>query len=385
MSLKIVVTGTRGIPGIMGGVETHCENLFPRIARLGADVTVVRRSSYAAGSAVPGASAAGSNGAHGCPDAVCAEWEGVKLVDIPTPRRKALEAIWHTFRAVNYAARVKADVVHIHAIGPALMVPYARLRGLHVVFTHHGFDYDRQKWGRLAKSALRLGERFGCRWADEVIVISDVIRDTIARKYGRTEHVSLIFNGVPAPSRTDLPDYFASLGIERGKYVLGMSRFVPEKRLDDLVEAFSRSGLAGRGYRLVLAGDADFKDEYSEKLKALAAGSGAVLTGFVRGDKLHALLDGAAFFVLPSSHEGLPIALLEAMSYGLPVLVSDIPANLAVGLPQDRYYHLGDIDALAAGMNDVVCKSPLRIEYDMSAYDWDSIAGRIMEIYRRWE
>lgn len=358
--MKVVVTGTRGIPGIMGGVETHCENLFPRIAGLGADVTVVRRNTYVKDS--------------------LSEWSGVKLVDIPTPHTKALEAIWHTFRAVNYAARVKADILHINAIGPALMVPYARLRGLHVVFTHHGFDYDREKWGRFAKMMLRLGERLGCRYADEVIVISEVIRGTIARKYGRTEHVSLIYNGVPEPEHVELPEYFEELGIGKGKYVLGMSRFVPEKRLDDLVKAFERSGLAARGYKLVLAGDADFPDAYSEGLKASARAAGAVLTGFVRGARLHSLLEGAALYVLPSSHEGLPISLLEAMSYGLPVVVSDIPANLAVGLPKENYFHLGDIEELASKL-DI---SAGRVEYDMSRFNWDEIARKTLEVYSRW-
>ena len=320
--MKVVVTGTRGIPNVMGGVETHCEELFPRIAAMGTDVTVVRRSSYV------------SDG--------LTEWNGVKLKDIPAPRKKSLEAIVHTFRAVNYAARVHADVLHVHAAGPALVTPYAKLRGMKVVFTSHGPEYDRDKWGRLAKAALRLGERLGVRYADDVIVISDVIRNIIKDKYGRTERVHLIYNGVPAPDVCDFPEYFDELGIEPGKYILGMCRFVPEKRLGDLVEAYK--GL--EGYKLVLAGDTDFEDSYSRKLKADAREAGAVLTGFIRGRKLHSLLSHAACYVLPSSHEGLPIALLEAMSYGRKVLVSDIPANLEVGLPADNYFPCGNVESL---------------------------------------
>ena len=261
--MKIVVTGTRGIPDVMGGVETHCEELCPRLAALGADVTVVRRKSYV------------SDG--------LTQWKGVKLVDLPSPKRKAFEAIVHTFRAINYAARAKADIVHINAIGPALLAPYAKLRGLKVVFTHHGPDYDREKWGRLAKAMLKFGERLGVRYADDVIVISDVIRNIVKDKYGRTHRVHLIYNGVPSPEICDYPEYFSSLDIEAGKYILGMCRFVPEKRLHDLVEACR--GL--EGYKLVLAGDADFEDDYSRRLKAEAKESGAVLTGFIRGRKLH--------------------------------------------------------------------------------------------------
>ena len=354
--MKVVVTGTRGIPNVMGGVETHCEELCPRLAAMGADVTVVRRASYV------------SDG--------LTEWNGVRLKDLPSPKNKAFEAIVHTFRAINYAAREHADIVHINAIGPAILAPYAKMRGLKVVFTHHGPDYDREKWGRAAKMMLRFGERMGCRYADRVIVISDVIRNIVKDKYGRTEGVSLIYNGVPAPDVCDYPEYFAELGIEPGKYILGMCRFVPEKRLHDLVEACK--GL--EGYKLVLAGDTDFEDDYSRKLKSDAKASGAVLTGFIRGRKLHSLLSHAACYVLPSSHEGLPIALLEAMSYRRKVIVSDIPANLEVGLAPENYFHCGNVAELRTKLNAMLI-SPGEAEYDMIKYDWDRIARQVFEVY----
>ena len=358
--MKIVVTGTRGIPAIMGGVETHCEELFPRVVALGYDVTVMRRSSYVADSLT--------------------EWHGVKLMDIPTPRKKAFEAIVHTVRAVIAARRLGADVVHIHAIGPALVTPLALLLGMKVVFTHHGPDYDRDKWGAAAKMMLRLGEMLGCRFANRVIVISDVIRNLIASKHGRTKGVSLIYNGVPAADKCHFPEYFSELGITEGNYVLGMSRFVPEKNLHHLIEAFSR--VKSEGLKLVIAGDSDFPDEYSEGLKRQAREAGVVLTGFVKGQKLHSLLTNARCFVLPSSHEGLPIALLEAMSYGLPVVVSDIPANLEVGLAEECYFPVGDVGTLASRLR-VLCDAPVeRIDYDMAKYDWDHIAKEVSDVYR---
>lgn len=308
-----MVTGTRGIPGVMGGVETHCEELFPRLAERGWDVTVVRRSNYV--------------------EDGLKEWKGVRLVTLPSPKKKSFEAIVHTFRAINEARRVGADILHIHAIGPALLVPYAKMLGMKVVFTHHGPDYDRDKWGLAAKTMLKLGERMGCMFADDVIVISDVIRNLISRKYGRTNRVHLIYNGVSRPEVCDFPEYFEELGIEKGKYVLGMCRFVPEKNLHHLVQAFARMKNTG-GIKLVLAGDTDFEDDYSRSLKEAAKANGVVLTGFVKGRKLHSLLTHCRCYCLPSSHEGLPIALLEAMSYGVEVVVSDIPANLEVGLDQ---------------------------------------------------
>ena len=363
--MKIVVTGTRGIPNIMGGVETHCEELFPRIATKGYDVTVIRRKSYV--------------------HDTLSEWNGVRLVDVETPKKKSFEAIIHTFRAINKAKQLGADVLHIHAIGPALLVPYAKMLGLKVVFTHHGPDYDRDKWGFAAKTMLKLGESMGCRFADHVIVISDVIKNLIAQRCGRTENVHLIYNGVPEPEICEYPEYFENLGIERGRYVLGMCRFVPEKHLHDLVDAYALLKAEHRipeDVRLVLAGDTDFEDDYSRSLKQKARENCVVLTGFIRGKKLHSLLSNALCYSLPSSHEGLPIALLEAMSYRLPVITSAIPANLEVGLDASCYHQVGDVTALAKKI-EVIANQPLqRIGHDMTKYNWDTISQQVANIYQ---
>lgn len=363
--MKIVVTGTRGIPNIMGGVETHCEELFPRIAKRGFDVTVIRRTDYVKDD--------------------LKEWKGVKLVNIDSPKKKSFEAIIHTFRAINEAKRLKADILHIHAIGPALLVPYAKILGMKVVFTHHGPDYDRDKWGFAAKTMLKLGERMGCMFADEVIVISDVIRNLIKRKYNRTSHVHLIYNGVSQPEICDYPEYFNELGIEKGKYILGMCRFVPEKNLHHLVEAFTKvkSRNEVEDIKLVLAGDTDFEDDYSRNLKEMARKNGVVLTGFIKGKKLHSLLTNCLCYCLPSSHEGLPIALLEAMSYGVKVIVSDIPANKEVGLPESDYFPVGNVDALTEKLKTVVNQPLQHIDYDMKKYDWEKIADQVRDVYWR--
>ena len=340
--MKIVVTGTRGIPNIMGGVETHCEELFPRIAKRGFDVTVIRRTDYVKDD--------------------LKEWNGVNLVNIDSPKKKSFEAIIHTFRAINEAKRLKADILHIHAIGPALLVPYAKILGMKVVFTHHGPDYDRDKWGFAAKTMLKLGERMGCMFADEVIVISDVIRNLIKRKYNRTSHVHLIYNGVSQPEICDYPEYFNELGIEKGKYILGMCRFVPEKNLHHLVEAFTKvkSRNEVEDIKLVLAGDTDFEDDYSRNLKEMARKNGVVLTGFIKGKKLHSLL---------------------AMSYGVKVIVSDIPANKEVGLPESDYFPVGNVDALEEKLKAVIGQPLQHIDYDMKKYDWEKIADQIKDVY----
>ena len=363
--MKIVVTGTRGIPNIMGGVETHCEELFPRIAARGFDVTIIRRNSYVHDE--------------------LSDWNGVKLVNVKSPRKKTFEAVVHTFRAINRAKKLGADVVHIHTIGPALLVPYAKLLGMKVVLTHHGPDYNRDKWGFFAKFILKLGESLGCKFADHVIVISNVIKNLIAERCGRTRNVHLIYNGVPEPQICEYPEYFEEIGIDKGKYILGMCRFVPEKHFHDLVDAYVRlisdEKCQMKDLKLVLVGDTYFEDNYSRGLKQKAKEHGVVLTGFIRGRKLHSLLTNALCYSLPSSHEGLPIALLEAMSYKLPVITTAIPANLEVGLDSSCYHKVGDVETLTAKLEAIVNRPLQRVDYDMSNYNWDVIAKQVADIY----
>lgn len=360
--MKIVVTGTRGIPDIQGGVETHCQELYPRIAAMGHDVTIIRRTPYVT------------------PDNRPAEYRGVKLRDIFAPRKKSFEAIVHTFLAVCAARRLRPDILHIHAIGPSIMVPLARLLGMKVVTTNHGPDYDRQKWNALAKRVLKLGERMGARYANAVIVISEVIRKILADNYGRID-TDLIFNGVVSPPRSPRTDYIDSLGLEKGRYAVALGRFVKEKGFDDLIKAFRLA--KPEGFKLVIAGDADHPDHYSESLKELARANSTVLTGFIRGEKLDQLMTNAGVYAIPSYHEGLPISLLEALSYGLDVIVSDIPANRLACLEPDDFFHVGDIDALAARITEKTSMAPRRRTYDLAPYDWDKIALQTVDVYRR--
>lgn len=358
--MRIVVTGTRGIPDIQGGVETHCEELFPRLVKLGVDVSVLRRSCY-----VPS-------------EDKLNEYKGVKLKTIYAPHNESLEAIIHTFLAVLWAKINKAQIVHIHAIGPGTMVPFARLLGLKVVFTHHGPDYDRKKWGRAARFFLRAGEKFATTYANEVIVISDVIRKLLIEKYSRG-NTNLIFNGVSAPVFSLNTEFINSLGLESRKYIFTLGRFVEEKGFDLLIRAFSR--VKYKDYRLVIAGDSDHETAYSRRLKALARDNDVVLTGFVKGEKLRQLFSHARLFVLPSYHEGLPISLLEAMSYRLPVIVSDIPANKQIELSKDRFFISGNENSLYEKLNQHLSCDFEPVDYDMAPYNWDLIALHTKQVY----
>lgn len=358
--MKITVIGTRGIPDIMGGVETHCEELYPRLVEKGYDITVVRRSCYISDNNKK------------------KTYRNVKLHDIYAPHKKSLEAIVHTFLAILYAKRIKTDIVHIHAIGPSLLVPFARLLGLRTVMTHHGPDYDRQKWGFMAKTILKLGERMGVRYANEVIVISNVIKNICLEKHHRQD-THLIYNGVNTPSKATSCQYINSLGLVPKKYILATGRFVKEKGFDILIRAFSQ--IKDSGYKLVIAGDADHPDEYSRQLKDLATENGVILTGFIRGEKLNEILTHAALYVLPSSHEGLPIALLEALSYNLDVTVSDIPANKLCCLLKEDFHPVGNEMALADSIKYKLQNLKTPRQYDLSPYNWDYIAQQVSEIY----
>lgn len=365
--MRVVVLGLRGFPNVQGGVETHAEHLCPLLVEQSCEVHVITRTPY-----------------H--PAAAGNEWQGVRFHKIWAPKSKGLEAILHTLLGVLYAGLIlRPDVLHIQAIGPAVMTPLSRLFGLRVVVTHHGPDYDRQKWGRFAKIVLQLGERFGMRWSNGRIVISEVIRGIVRAKYGQES--TLIPNGVVLPELPSTTGNLAKFGLTPGKYIVLVSRLVPEKRHMDLIAAFSRADLVD--WKLAIVGSSDHPDAYtSQVLDAATKTPGVVGTGFQSGQGLRELYAHAGLFVLPSSHEGLPIAMLEALSYGLPVVASDIPANLEVGLPVENYYPLGDVDALAERLREFSAR-PLNAEARESRrawvserFDWRDIARRTMAVYQ---
>jgi glycosyltransferase involved in cell wall biosynthesis len=363
--MKIFVTGTKGIPDIPGGIERHCQELYPLIVKSGHEVILATRTPYV--------------------DQQETHWQGVQLSHIFAPHTKSLQTIVHTFLAILEAKKKHADIVHIHAIGPGLMAPLARLLGMKVVITNHGPDYDRQKWGIFAKQILRLGEYLSGKFANEIIVISSVIAAIIHKRCGRTSN--LIYNGVPLPAANSDTSFLAERSITPEKYILAVARFVPEKGLHDLLAAFKN--IEG-DYQLVIAGDADHETPYSAALKARAAeDQRVVLTGYITGSPLQQVFSHARLFVLPSSHEGLPIALLEAMSYELPVLVSDIPANKEVNLELYRYFKCGDQESLARQMKKLIDmglpeQEKGRYRHMLNTmYNWQKIAEQTIAVYEK--
>jgi len=365
LGLKVIMMGLRGFPGVQGGVETHAENLCPLLVNLGHEVTVLTRSPYQS-------------------KAACIDWQGIKFISLWAPQKSGLEAFIHSVLAVFYAAIKRPDILHIHAIGPAIVTPLARLLGLNVVVTHHGPDYDRQKWGLFAKTVLRLGERWGMYYAKERIVISKVIADLVRTKYGM-ESV-LIPNGVNLPHDFYAEDLLNQFNLQSGHYILLVSRMVPEKRHLDLIEAFSKAET--KEWKLVLVGNVANPDHYIKSVLDKAKNiKNIVFTGFQSDATLSAIYAHAGFFILPSSHEGLPIAMLEALSHGLPVVASNIPANLEVENDGISYFPLGDIDALAkmittyiqTGIDHSQREKIRRAVLDL--YNWPSIAKNVSTVY----
>ena len=369
-SLRVLALGLRGLPDVEGGIERHAQHLYPLLVELGCSVEVVVRSPY-----------------H--PLNKPLEYRGVRLKRIWSPKGGSLETILHSLLGTLYAGIVRPDVLHIHAVGPALLTPLARLLGLRVIVTHHGPDYDREKWSGFARWVLRLGERCGMRYSNERIAISNTIQTIIAARHDRG--AALIPNGVELP---ELPNTCAKpreLGLVPGRYVLQVSRFVPEKRQLDLIRAFNDAAVPG--WRLALVGGIDGGDDYvSEVIRAAAENPNVVLTGFQQSLALRELFGHAGLFVLPSSHEGLPIALLEALSFGLPLIASDIPANVEIGLSPESYFPLGNVTELGTRLRQFAVDVPTstrakRVQclraWVATRYNWQTIAHQTLAVYRR--
>jgi glycosyltransferase involved in cell wall biosynthesis len=362
---EIYIFGFRGFPGVQGGIETHAENLAPQLVHLGRRVTACLRSPYVNS---------------GCGK----EWKGVRLLRLWTVRNTYFETLLHSLVCAVVAGFRRPKIVHVQGIGPALVTPLLRILGLRVVVTHHGEDYNREKWGLAARTVLRAGEALGMRFAHKRIAISHNIAKVIAAKYGKP--CDVIPNGVVFSDLPSEKDKVIELGLEPARYVLTVGRLVPEKRQLDLLRAFSDARL--EGWKLAIVGQIDHKNKYADLLASEASlAENVVMAGFQSGESLRQLYAHAGLFVLPSSHEGLPIVLLEALSYGLPVLVSDIPSNLEVISDPAHIFRVGDIQELSTKISalsdqplDEAARDALRRDC-LRRYDWTEIAQQTSAAY----
>ena len=365
----IGVVGTRGFPNVQGGIERHCEELYSRLAARGVEIMVFTRSPY-----VPTA-------------ARWSLWQGILLRKVWTPRQKSLEAIWHSVAALVLARLAGIKVIHIHATGPGLVVPLARLLGFQVVFTHHGRDYMRDKWNSLAKLVLRTGERWATRYAHQVLAVSHEMESWITKEFGRAAMYAP--NGIAVAERTaaQVETALASFDLRPQTYAVTVARLVPEKGIHDLLEAVAQMDEIPL---FVVVGDADHRSTYAEKLKERLPGK----VRFVGGQPHETTLDlvcGARVFSLPSYHEGLPIALLEALACRTPVVASNISPHREIITPGVHGWLTppGDIPELQAALREAWALDENQRQVltkrgvDMIAerFSWDSAVGLLHTIY----
>ena len=371
--MRIAFIGQKGIPAVSGGVEKHVEHVAVRMAALGHDVTVYVRAHYT--------------------PFELREWKGVRLVHTPGIRSKHLDAITHTITATLHALFVPYDVIHYQSIGPSVLALLPRFlkRRTHVVATFHSIDYLHRKWGVFAQACLRLGEWLIVRVPERTIVVSRDLVTHVRIKHGR--EAVYIPNGATT-EQTVAVDRLALFGLKRRRYILTVSRLVAHKGIHHLIKAFIQledTNQLPNNFKLVIVGKEVDTVEYEQYLKTLAENrANIVFLGEQTGEPLEQLFSNASLFVQPSEEEGLSIALLEAMGHGLPVVASDIPANLeAVGATATMFVS-GDSEDLKKKLAYLINR-PLerkrlgeearaRIE---SEYSWDAIVRETLDIYKK--
>lgn len=375
--MKIAMLGLRALGDCSGGVETHVQELATRMARAGHEVTVFCRTRYNT--------------------ITTPIHHGVRLENRPCIATKHLEAITHT-ALVLPSVLAGYDVVHFHATGPSLLCWVPRLAGRRVIVTVHGLDFERAKWGGLATRVLKAGAWTAAHCPHRTIVVSHKLRQYYRQRHGKdTVHIP---NGVNQPRRRPL-EALARFGLAPEGYILSLGRLVPEKGVHTLIEAFRPLQTP---LKLLIAGASSHSDGYRDRLLDLAGGDPRIIfAGPLHGQDKDEAFSNARLFVLPSELEGMPIVLLEAMSYGCPVLTSSIEECLEVfrlddagrqgAQPPD--WHLGaafrtaDPVALGAvlaqalhhdGLGDMGRRGR---GYVLRHYDWDAITQATLNVYRQ--
>lgn len=358
------MVGLKGIPASYGGVERHVEEIGARLAARGHDVTIYCRAHYTK------------------PQKPYKEMSLRVLPSFPTKR---LDTFTHTLLAMADLLPKDFDIIHIHSVGPAALAFIPRLlkRRTKIIVTAHGLDWRREKWGVCARMFLRFGGWAATAFPHRTIVVSRAMQGYFEERGRSTVHIP---NGVETPVLAEL-NSLKRFGLEPGKYILWMGRFVPEKRVEDLIAAFK--SMPGES-RLLLAGEIDESDGYVKSLRHAADGDGRIIFsgGLYGSDKAEALTNAAAV-ALTSEMEGFPIALLEGMRYGKLVIASDIPENLEAVTPgiNGLAYPVRDVAALAerlawAASHPLECQElAARAAEDARQYDWDRIAGEVERVY----
>jgi glycosyltransferase involved in cell wall biosynthesis len=358
--LRIAFIGGRGVVGKYSGIEAYYEEVGRRLAARGHEVTVYCRNHFTP----PGDSHL-----------------GMKTVRLPTIRSKHLETIIHTALSTMHVLRQHCDIVHYHALGPALFSRIPRLFGKKTVVTVQGLDWQRKKWGRIASAVLRAGEWASAALPDQTMVVSRTLQNYYREAYD-VETCYIPNGGTPRARQPERR--LNEWGIEPGKYILFLGRMSPEKGCHVLIEAYKQ---LRTDVKLVLAGPASYCDNYSRGIRDHASEHIKVLN-FVSGRDLDELLTNAVLFVLPSDLEGLSLALLDAMAAGLCVVASDVPENCEAVADAGFTFRRGDSQDLAERLDFLLANPSVRAAAGKAArrraqqfYSWDTIAGEIEQAY----
>lgn len=366
--MKIAMIGHKRIPSREGGVEIVVEELSTRLEKKGHTVDVYNR-----------------RGKNVLDKNVKVEkmknYKGVNIKEIFTFQNKSLNAIVYTILATIRALFGHYDVIHYHAEGPCSMIWLPHLFKIRTVATIHGLDWQRSKWGGFATKYLKFGEKMAAKYADEIIVLSSGVQKYFKETYNRD--TNFIPNGVNKPVLKAPKEITEKWGLEKNSYILYLARIVPEKGLHYLLDAFKE---IETDKKLVIAGGASHTNEYLEEIKRKASEDDRVImTGFVQGDVLDELYSNCYLYCLPSDLEGMPISLMEAMSYGCNVLTSDIEECLQVSGEYGDKFERGNIAelkkslsrALEENRNDKINIS----NYILKKYNWNDVVEHIEKLY----
>lgn len=374
--LNICMLGHKRIPSREGGIEIVVEELATRMVALGNSVTCFnRRGHHVSGKQFDGKQESIN------------EYKGVKLKSVITIDKKGLAAMTSSVFASIRAAFGHYDVVHYHAEGPCAMLWLPKLFGKRCVATVHGIDWQREKWKQgFASKYIHFGEKVAVKYADEIIVLSEGVRKYFQDTYGR--ETKFIPNGVNRPEIKLANEIAKRWGLEKDGYVLFLGRLVQEKGLRYLIEAFKQ---VKTDKKLVIAGGASDTDDFMRELKQLATGDDRIIfTGFVQGEVLDELYSNAYIYTLPSDLEGMPLSLLEAMSYGNCCLTSDIAECAEVVEDKAVLFKKSDAEDLTDKLQQL-CDCPEEVqkykdgaaEFICKKYNWDAITEETLELYRK--
>lgn len=373
--MKIAFIGQKGIPAIWGGVEQHVDHLSRRIAKKGHEVLVYARPYYTS----PDVASRFNNDSAN---------KNIRIVLLWVFRSKHFEAIFHTLRSIFHAMKENVDIYHFQSVGPSLLswIPRVFRPRAQVITTFHSPDRLHQKWGFVASSILTIAEWSAVTFAHRTIVVSKDLKSYAdGRWQGRTVYIP---NGVDMPQLQKPSMITAAYGLEGNDYILMVSRLVRHKGAHYLIEAFKQ---LDTNKKLVIVGDSAFTDNYVAELKQMAADDPRIIfTGYQSGQMLEELFSNAYMYVQPSESEGLSIAVLEAGSYGLPVLVSDIPANSEILQGHGYEFMSGSVTDLRDKLKAVLATPDQKLDatgkelkkYIAVTYNWDTITERTLALYQ---